>query len=186
MSITILENQAVSERAFPLSVEAYHFLFKEGLISEKTELLEGVVVEKMPKDPLHANIVTKLSFFLYEKLKNKFQIRQENPIRTGFSEPEPDIAIVPNGDYSSTHPSEALLVIEVANTSLGIDRAKTSIYANANIPEYIIFNLQNKVLEIYSAPVEGKYSLTKILQKEEKFSSQSISEISFSLNDFLQ
>lgn len=185
MSFALQERQAIFERAFPISVEAYHFLYKQGLISEKTELLEGVVIEKMPKDPIHANLVTLLTHFLYEIIKNKFQLRQENPINTGFSEPEPDIAIVPNGDYSTSHPTEAKLVIEVANTSISLDRAKSYIYAKANIPEYIIINLQNNILEVYKTPLDGKYSFTKILQKDERFISDTIPEITFSLNDFL-
>lgn len=129
--------------------------------------------------------MTLLASFLYEAIKNEYQLRQENPINTGFSEPEPDIAIVPKGDYSSAHPTEALLVIEVANSSIALDRAKASIYAKANIPEYIIANLQNKILEVYSNPVDGKYSFTKILQTDERFISTNVSNISFSLNDFL-
>jgi Uma2 family endonuclease len=186
MNTAFLERQAIFERAFPISVEAYHFLYEQGLISEKTELLEGVVIEKMPKDPIHANAVTKLAYFLYEVLKNKFQLRQENPINTGFSEPEPDIAIVPNGDYSNAHPTEAFLIIEVANTSLALDRAKSSIYAKAGIPEYIIVNLQNQILEIYTAPIDGKYSYMKVFQKDEKFTSTSIPSISFSLNNLIE
>ena len=58
MSFAIQERQAFFEKAVPISVEAYHLLYKQGLISEKTELLEGVVIEKMPKDPIHANLVT--------------------------------------------------------------------------------------------------------------------------------
>ena len=185
MSFAIQERQAFFEKAVPISVEAYHLLYKQGLISEKTELLEGVVIEKMPKDPIHANLVTLLASFLYEAINNEYQLRQENPINTGFSEPEPDIAIVPKGDYSTAHPTEALLVIEVANSSIAIDRAKASIYAKANIPEYIIANLQNKILEVYSNPVDGKYSFTKILQADERFISTNVSNISFSLNDFL-
>ena len=49
MSFALQERQAIFERAFPISVEAYHFLYKQGLISEKTELLEGVVIEKNAK-----------------------------------------------------------------------------------------------------------------------------------------
>jgi Uma2 family endonuclease len=185
MSFAIQERQAFYEKAVPISVEAYHFLYKQGLISEKTELLEGVVIEKMPKDPIHANLVTLLASYLYEAIKNEYQLRQENPINTGFSEPEPDIAIVPKGDYASAHPTEALLIIEVANTSIALDRAKASIYAKANIPEYIIVNLQNKILEVYANPFEGKYSLTKILQIDEKFTSSKLTNITFSLSDFI-
>lgn len=185
LNMSTLEHNAIYERLFPISVDAYHSLYNQGFISEKTELLEGVVIEKMPKDPIHANIVTKLAYFLYKVLKNIYQLRQENPIQIELSEPEPDIAIVPNQDYSFKHPQEVFFVIEVANSSLAIDRAKATIYAKANIPEYVIVNLQNNVLEIYNTPVNGKYSFTKILQKDENFFCSIIPEISFSLNDFL-
>jgi Uma2 family endonuclease len=183
MSFALQEHQAFFERAVPISVEAYHLLYKQGLISEKTELLEGVVIEKMPKDPIHAEIVRRIFEFL-EKVKS-FKVLKEDPINLGFSEPEPDIAIVPKGDYSTAHPKEALLVIEVANSSIALDRAKSSIYAKANIPEYIIVNLQNNILEVYMTPVDGKYTFTKILQKDENFISTKIPNVSFSLNDFL-
>lgn len=183
MSFALQERQAFFERAVPISVEAYHLLYKQGLISEKTELLEGVVIEKMPKDPIHAEIVRRIFEYL-EQIKS-VKVLKEDPINLGFSEPEPDIAIVPKGDYSSAHPTEALLVIEVANSSIALDRAKASIYAKANIPEYIIANLQNKILEVYSSPVDGKYSFTKILQVDEVFTSTIVSNVSFSLSVFL-
>ncbi|MCB1192128.1 MAG: Uma2 family endonuclease [Leptospiraceae bacterium] len=185
MSSVAQENFAIWERGLPISLEAYHFLFKEGLISEKTELLEGVVIEKMSKDPIHSNFVTKLSYFLFGKLNNNFQIRQENPITTETSEPEPDIAIVENLDYSIKHPKGAYIVIEVANTSLALDRAKSPIYAKANIPEYIIINLQSNVIELYTKPINGQYSLTKILQRDETFVSISIPDLSFSIKDII-
>ena len=182
----LLQNKELWERATPLTIEAYHLLYKEGLIPEKTELLEGVVIQKMPKDPIHAELVTNLTFYLYEQLKNKFQIRQENPIGAEFSLPEPDIAIVPIDDYSKSHPKSALVVIEVANSSLQIDRAKSSIYAKIGVPEYIIVNLQNLILEYYSSLSGEKYSFTEILQKNETFTSTTIPEISFRLEDFLK
>lgn len=183
MSLAIQEQQAIFERAFPISMEAYHFLYKQGLISEKTELLEGVVIEKAPKDPIHAEIVRRIFEFL--KGIKSFKVLKEDPINLNFSEPEPDIAIVPKGDYSTAHPKEAKLVIEVANSSLALDRAKSYIYAKANIQEYIIINLQNNILEVYKTPLDGQYSFTKILQKDERFISDTIPEIAFSLNDFL-
>ena len=51
------------------------------------------------------------------------------------SEPEPDAAIVPAGDYDHAHPTTALLVIEIADSSLARDRRKAGLYAAAGIPE---------------------------------------------------
>jgi len=56
------------------------------------------------------------------------------PAVTEFT-PEPDAAIVPAGDYDHAHPTTALLVIEVADSSLARDRRKAGLYAAAGIPE---------------------------------------------------
>jgi hypothetical protein len=47
------------------------------------------------------------------------------------SEPEPDFAIVPLGDYANEHPATAYFLVEVAHTSLAQDRRKAAIAARA-------------------------------------------------------
>lgn len=71
----------------------------------------------------------------------------------GTSEPEPDIAVVPGkpDDYLS-HPSTALLIVEVADSSIHLDRRKAAYYAAADVPEYWIVNLRDRVLERYRNP----------------------------------
>ena len=76
-------------------------------------------------------------------------------IASGWSVPEPDIAVVPGSlrDYATKHPASALLVVEVSNTSLKQDRlSKSRIYAAANIPEYWIVNLRESVVEVMRDP----------------------------------
>ena len=47
-------------KMWPLTVEAYHVLGEMGLIPEKTELLYGQVFHKMPKSPLHRQLMMRL------------------------------------------------------------------------------------------------------------------------------
>jgi Uma2 family endonuclease len=71
------------------------------------------------------------------------------------SEPEPDVAVVAGEyrDYVSGHPSTAPLVVEVADSSLGLDRRlKGGLYARAGLPEYWIANLVEGVLEVHREP----------------------------------
>jgi Uma2 family endonuclease len=71
-----------------------------------------------------------------------------------ISEPEPDVAVVA-GDVFSLRgvPTTAVLVVEVADTTLARDRnVNGSLYASANIAEYWIVNLQNRQLELHRAP----------------------------------
>jgi hypothetical protein len=117
MSLSILEKPAIRKRVPAISIEGYHELFRLGFIPEKTELIEGVVVEKMPKDPIHAGLVQKIVFFLIRNLSEQFQVRQENPLSLIDSEPEPDISIVDKdeNDYLLNHPTKA----EVRTGALG-------------------------------------------------------------------
>jgi Uma2 family endonuclease len=51
--------------------------------------------------------------------------------------PEPDVCVVRKDPSRRQHPSAALLVVEVAVSSLRIDRtAKQVIYAENGVPEY--------------------------------------------------
>jgi Uma2 family endonuclease len=51
------------------------------------------------------------------------------------------------------HPSHALLVVEVADTSLDMDRRhKGSLYARSGIAEYWIVNLPARCVELHLAP----------------------------------
>jgi Uma2 family endonuclease len=78
------------------------------------------------------------------------------------SEPEPDLAIVPSGDYVRRLPTTALLVVEVADSSLKKDRlVKAELYAAAGIPEYWLVNLTARVIEVRTAPAERRYCNTR-------------------------
>jgi Uma2 family endonuclease len=71
------------------------------------------------------------------------------------SEPEPDVVVVRGrpGDYRVSHPEHPLLVVEVAEPSLGFDREQTgSLFARAGIEDYWIVNLVDRVLEVYRDP----------------------------------
>ncbi len=80
----------------------------------------------------------------------------QTPLRAGDrSVPEPEVAVVAGGpyDYSKAHPASALLVVEVADSSLPQDRlTKSRIYAAAGIPEYWIVNLRERCVEVLTKP----------------------------------
>jgi Uma2 family endonuclease len=86
-------------------------------------------------------------------------VRTQQPITLGDdSEPEPDlvVAIGTDDDYKQSHPGpkQGLLVIEVSDTSLELDRRdKLALYARHGLPEYWIVNLVDRQVEVYSDPV---------------------------------
>ena len=112
--LEILEEPLVRENVSPISVRFYHEAGAAGMISEDVELLEGVIVKKRSKSPLHEFIVARLLRLLSEVLRPGIFAAKKRPITTADSEPEPDIAVIEGqeDDFFDHHPESALLVIE--------------------------------------------------------------------------
>ena len=71
-----------------------------------------------PQSPSHAAAIQRLDRVLQRLIGDRASIRVQMPFAAGdLSLPEPDVAVVPPGDYETVHPAQALLVIEVADSS---------------------------------------------------------------------
>src|SRR5262245_40173240 len=112
-----------------LSVDDYHQLQDDG----RTELIRGVVLEKMGESPLHRALGKLLYDVIARLLPPGFVVYHDAPLTLADSEPEPDISVVrgPVSDFDERHPSTAELVIEVAVSSAALDRENASLYAEA-------------------------------------------------------
>jgi Uma2 family endonuclease len=123
---------------------------------DRVELLEGVIVSMAPSGPRHASAIARVAKALERVLGDRGVVRVQLPlVAEPASVPEPDVAVVPGrlADYDERHPSVALLVVEVADTSLPQDRlTKSRIYAAACIPEFWIVNLRDDVVEVSREP----------------------------------
>jgi Uma2 family endonuclease len=77
---------------------------------------------------------------------------------------DPDIAVLRGEQHAwegRSNPTTALLVVEVANTSVSLDRGrKLQVYAAAKIADYWIVNLKTRKLEVYRKPKADKSSRT--------------------------
>lgn len=126
---------------------------------ERVELLYGLLVHVSPQSAPHAFAVQQLTRLLSDAVGAGAILRVQSPLAiSDDSEPEPDAAIVANGDYSRAHPTTALLVIEVSGSSLREDRiVKSELYANAEIPEYWIVDVANQRVERHMDPRDGAY-----------------------------
>src|SRR3954468_3813768 len=93
--------------------------------NERIELLEGALVAMSPIGPPHNSAVQKLNELLVLALHGRAAVRCQSSFAAHeLSEPEPDFAVVPRADYDTDHPSQAYLIIEVAESSLATDRGK--------------------------------------------------------------
>jgi Uma2 family endonuclease len=144
------ESKLSSQRSLPLG--------GEGVLpaTRRVELLEGGVMTMSPMSAAHAVATEKTAAALRSALAARAIVRVRQPLLLGAqSVPEPDVAVVPGAhdDYAARHPASALLVVEVADDTLGQDRGtKAPIYAAAGVPEYWIVNLRDDRVETYRFP----------------------------------
>jgi Uma2 family endonuclease len=126
---------------------------------ERVELLYGVIVQMSPHGPDHDDALDRLAQELLGRLAGRARVR----VQSGFaasdgSEPEPDIAVVPPGDYALAHPDVAWLIAEVAKSSLAKDRGpKARLYAESGVGEYWVVNLVDRWIEVHTEPRDALY-----------------------------
>jgi len=136
----------------------YERLVDQGIFreDEHLELLDGLLVVREPHGSRHSAAVAALCAVLARAFGAGFHVRPQLPLALDdVCEPEPDIVVVRGGawDYVGGHPSAPLLVVEIAETSLALDREhKSGLYARAGVADYWIVNLPERVLEIYRQP----------------------------------
>lgn len=135
----------------------YYKMAEVGIFNgRRVELIEGDVIEMSPQDPAHASVVGLVDYALKRIFRTGFVVRVQLPLSLGLdSDPEPDIAVVRGDlrDHLRKHPEHALLVIEVAGTSLEFDRTrKAGLYAGAGVEDYWIVNLVDACVEVYRKP----------------------------------
>lgn len=160
-SVRVLAQRNVwPDRIRPLRRIEYESLVERGLLDDsRVELLCGTLVDMSPQGPAHADAVRRLAERFIRDLPRDQQTRVQSPLAlSDDSEPEPDIAVVPAGDYRQAHPRSALLIVEVSDTSLDKDRGvKTALYATAGVPEFWLVNLPERIVEVHRQPSAGRY-----------------------------
>lgn len=138
----------------------YERLIEQGAFGpdERLELVNGEILAMTPQKSPHMTAVHLVNEALRQAWPPGAHVRLQGPLALEpDSEPEPDALVVAGTirDYSAEHPKTALLVVEVAETTLTYDRqTKRPLYARAGIPEYWIVNLVDRQLEVYREPEE--------------------------------
>ena len=180
---------SVAEVIRPLRRVEYEQLVELGAFrNERIELLEGALVAMSPIGAAHCYSVRRLNELLVLALHGRATMSCQLPFAAlEFSEPEPDLCILPLGDYDTEHPSEAHLIIEVSESSLALDRGKKLLlYARCSVPEYWVVNLPERCIEVYTQPTTGAYAHVVRYERGQSIRLGAFPDVSLAVSDVLK
>lgn len=149
-----------------LTVTDYHRMAQVGILAKdmRVELIEGEIIDMAPIGSRHGSVVDRLTRLLHRAtVADQAIVRVQGSIRLSrHTEPQPDIALLKYRDdfYENNIPNatDVLLLIEVAESTVAYDRdIKAPLYARAGIPEYWLFDLEQRRIVFHSEPVDGEY-----------------------------
>lgn len=160
----------------PLTCAQYAEMIDSGIIPDGTpcELLEGIIVHKdrgdprMGHSPRHGLAVRRLIALAARIDTPARHLQVQLPLDLGDGScPEPDAAVVQGSDrdFIDRLPTarHVACVIEVADSSLERDRSiKARIYARAGIPQYLLINLAQRHVELFTHPHANAYTQSRI------------------------
>lgn len=180
--------QVAPERPRALRRSEYERLVEEGSFAdERVELLEGVLIEMSPQGAEHAEVVSRLNMLLVRMVGDRAVVRIQSPFAASDeSEPEPDVAVVPAGDYRLGHPPRAFLLIEVADASLKKDLGvKAAVYARSAVDEYWVVNLAAKSVLVHAESDGERYGRVSTVRKGGVLQLGALPHIAVAVSDFL-
>jgi Uma2 family endonuclease len=154
---------------------------------ERVELLRGVLVTPPAPSPRHETVIQRLTRILVLALGERAWVRSNLGFAaTDDSEPIPDLAVVPDDDYEREHPQTALLLVEVAVTSLRTDRRiKGPIYAEADVREYWIVDVDGRGIEVFTDSVNGEFTRSRRYVPGDVIRLVAFADLGVAVNDVL-
>ncbi len=130
---------------------------------DRVELIGGQLMVAEPQGSRHAATVSLVADAVRAAFGSGWYVMVQLPVALDDeSEPEPDVAVVPGTarEYWDAHPSRPVLVVEVADSSMALDREhKASLFARAGVPDFWIVNVPEDVLEVYRHPTPSPQAL---------------------------
>jgi Uma2 family endonuclease len=152
-----------------ISVDDFHRMAEAGIFGpdDRVELVDGELIAMAPIGTKHAACVAQLARLFWSRSGDRAVIWPQNPLLLAEDmELYPDLVLLrPREDgYTAAvpRPQDALLVIEVSDTTLRYDRGeKLRHYAEAGIAEYWIFDVAGRQTFVFRDPAEGGYRIAE-------------------------
>jgi len=175
------------------TADEYHRMGEVGILTDedRVELIDGEIIEMSPIGPPHMRCVMFLNEVFVRRLAGRAVVSPQNSIRlTPHTEPQPDVILLqpPLDRYARRipQPSDALLVVEVADISQVRDRqVKLPRYAAAGISEVWIVDLDADAVEVYRAPAPTAYTESRRLVRGEALAPSAFPDVSLAVGDIL-
>jgi len=182
---------AITKRRF--TADEFVRMGEAGILrrEDRVELIDGEIVTKMTIGPRHAACVDRATRLLVTGAGDSAIVRVQGAVRVNlFSQPEPDLVLLrPRADfYVSGHPgpTDILLIIEVAESSIHIDReVKAPLYARNGVHEYWIADLNENVLNRYLLPERGTYRSEQCFSRGQSLAPELLPNCVVSIDDLL-
>ena len=161
---------------------------------QRVELLDGKICQTPPLNHPHVAAHEKSRRVLQEVFGPAHWIRNQGPLHILGSAPEPDLAVVPGGPHDYTeHPGSALLIVEISDSTLHIDRWKGNLYAASGSQDYWLLDLTHRRLEVRRTPIADasvkrfghRYSTVSTLTPEQIVSPLALPHASVRIADLL-
>ncbi|MCO6459678.1 MAG: Uma2 family endonuclease [Pirellulaceae bacterium] len=157
----------MSSSTLRLTVAQYDAMVQKGAfddLPQKIELIHGEIQARNPAGPVHDDLIEYLNHWSTRNTDDaQIRVRVQGGLSLPelASRPEPDLMWIradrPRGRLPLAR--EVLLLIEVADSSLRIDRTlKADLYAAAGVTEYWIVNSVDRLLHVYRDPGAHGYA----------------------------
>lgn len=168
----------------------YERLVELGIIgeNEKVELVFGMLVAMSPIDPAHVESTQRIFRALDRQIKDRASVYSQGPFAaTDDSEPEPDCYVVPNrSDRWTTHSTRALLIVEIARSSLAYDRrTKAFLYGISDVDEYWVVDHVHGTVEVHRDRAQGEWRSITVHQRGDVIAMLAFPDVQVAVSDIL-
>jgi Uma2 family endonuclease len=175
------------------TVDEYYRMADAGILGpeDRVELIDGEIIEMSPIGSRHLGCVNRATRLFTLVFRERVVVSVQNPLQlSNYTEPEPDIVLLKprSDDYAGKKPlaEDALLVVEVADTTLRYDRdVKLPRYAAAGVPEVWIENLVDDLLLVYRDPIADRYTTTLAFGRGACISATACLDVAFTVDDLI-
>ncbi|MDQ2806850.1 MAG: Uma2 family endonuclease [Chloroflexota bacterium] len=191
--LAVPEPAATYPTRWRFTVTQFERMGETGILHEddRVELIEGEIIAMCAINSPHLGCVNRLNSLLMRQANEQMTVSIQNPVRLSRrSEPQPDVTVLHwrADGYGSAMPTAAdvLLLIEVSDSTLAYDRqVKLPLYAQADIAEVWIVNLNDNMVEIHTDPRGSTYQQKRTIRVGESITPTLLPDLTLVVADIL-